>query len=481
MPKLIRCSKCQLEFETPGNSPTICPGCGKAFQPVRIVVSPKNPAATESFTGTIAAQPNYVADLKAKPAEKKSAPGAPAASGAKDTAEKSESPGEYRLQTDFAAGDGASPDEYRLQEIHAPDPPAPVILPADNEMPKPPDREAQPDAKTRATSSKPISVRPQLKDNLRSSPASRSTPPTRAPAAPGAAGEATSNLDDDDDEDDDNDAVPRVQPQAGNKAVHAWVWAFVGGGVVGVAGLILGAVFIYAKPREPARDTAVDRAAQVNLRAEIAQPAPELTGEQIYRKAASSVVLIVVRNADGNPVSQGTGFRIDDEIVRKMDPNAAKHDSRVCYILTNHHVVYGGANWEAHGEGGIVGDIFGTASFDKSLDLALVYVRMRTPQMPSTLTISQAPPAIGSNVYAIGNPLGLQNSFSKGIISGVRGDKIQTDAPVSPGSSGGPLLSQTGLVVGVVTSQIQGTSQNLNFAMSVPTIWRFLNTPFGFR
>ena len=75
---------------------------------------------------------------------------------------------------------------------------------------------------------------------------------------------------------------------------------------------------------------------------------------------------------------------------------------------------------------------------------------------------------VGETVYAVGNPRGLEGTFSDGIISSIRlrdGDKlIQITAPISRGSSGGPVLNQKGEAIGVsVLSVING--QNLNFAI----------------
>jgi hypothetical protein len=65
----------------------------------------------------------------------------------------------------------------------------------------------------------------------------------------------------------------------------------------------------------------------------------------------------------------------------------------------------------------------------------------------------------------IGNPKGLEGTFSSGIVAALRGnDEIQIDAPISPGSSGGPVLNDAGLVVGVAASSVVG-GQNLNFAV----------------
>jgi hypothetical protein len=86
----------------------------------------------------------------------------------------------------------------------------------------------------------------------------------------------------------------------------------------------------------------------------------------------------------------------------------------------------------------------------------------------------QEPPEIGDSVYAIGNPRGFEGTFSTGNVSAYRkfgpltGLRMQLTAPISPGSSGGPVLNSFGEVVGVAVSSL-GDSQNINFA--VPRVY----------
>jgi hypothetical protein len=86
-----------------------------------------------------------------------------------------------------------------------------------------------------------------------------------------------------------------------------------------------------------------------------------------------------------------------------------------------------------------------------------------TPLRPSADDV-----AVGDDVLVAGNPEGLEASFSKGIVSAIRSGSglIQMDAPISPGSSGGPVVNQRGEVVGLaVSTLVEG--QNLNFAVPV--------------
>lgn len=107
-------------------------------------------------------------------------------------------------------------------------------------------------------------------------------------------------------------------------------------------------------------------------------------------------------------------------------------------------------------------------------DMALVAVR--TPQPLGTLPVANSQEiAFGQKVYAIGNPLGLMGSVTAGIISHPNrpdlddgGRVIQFDAAISPGNSGGPLITQDGRLIGLNTFTIPGRpgvpAQNLNFA-----------------
>src|SRR5262249_3421737 len=82
---------------------------------------------------------------------------------------------------------------------------------------------------------------------------------------------------------------------------------------------------------------------------------------------------------------------------------------------------------------------------------------------------------IGDEVYVVGNPEGLEGTFSQGIISSLRGnDYIQITAPISHGSSGGPVLNKNGEVIGVAVGLIE-EGQNLNFAIPVSKLTQLLN------
>ena len=88
----------------------------------------------------------------------------------------------------------------------------------------------------------------------------------------------------------------------------------------------------------------------------------------------------------------------------------------------------------------------------------------------SSLPISNRNPQVGEDIFAIGSPKGLSNSLTKGTISGFRENKrIQIDATIDHGSSGGPLFNMKGEVIGITTSGM-GTGSELNFAVDIQAL-----------
>ncbi len=178
------------------------------------------------------------------------------------------------------------------------------------------------------------------------------------------------------------------------------------------------------------------------------------TAQQIAQTAFGSTVLLVMEDANGQPIGLGSGFFVQ--------PNQ---------IATNLHVVEGAARGYAK----LVGkktkhDIEGISAIDAKRDLVILKVSaLGTREL--SLGDSNAV-QVGDSVYAVGNPRGLEGTFSQGIISSVRivgTDKlIQLTAPISPGSSGGPVLNGRGNVIGVSVATFR-SGQNLNFA--IPSIY----------
>jgi S1-C subfamily serine protease len=179
-------------------------------------------------------------------------------------------------------------------------------------------------------------------------------------------------------------------------------------------------------------------------------PAYAQTAQEIARKAFTSTVLLVMEDANGQPLSLGSGF-----FVRGGE------------VATNLHVVEGAARGYAK----LVGqkakyEIEGITAVDPERDLVILKL---SGARASTLTLGSGEDVqVGETVYAVGNPQGLEGTFSQGIVSSIREvgtDKLlQITAPISPGSSGGPVLNGKGEVIGVSVATFRG-GQNLNFAI----------------
>ncbi len=172
--------------------------------------------------------------------------------------------------------------------------------------------------------------------------------------------------------------------------------------------------------------------------------------QAIAKKAFGSTVLLVMEDANGQPFSLGSGFFV----------GAGK-------IASNLHVVEGAMSGYAK----LVGkrrkhEIEGVTAVDPQRDLVVLKIDAGVSPVLS-LGNSDAV-QVGEPVYAVGNPQGLEGTFSQGVVSGIRevgADKlIQVTAPISPGSSGGPVMNAYGEVIGVSVATFRG-GQNLNFAI----------------
>lgn len=186
----------------------------------------------------------------------------------------------------------------------------------------------------------------------------------------------------------------------------------------------------------------------------IASPVRAQPPSQVAQTTFPSVVLLAMKDRQGQISALGSGFFVQQDIV-----------------ATNLHVVQGASTGYAK----IVGRdrmyvVAGYVAIDPTHDLVLL--KVAEVHAPSLLLGKSEEISVGDTVYAVGNPQGLEGTFSQGIISGVRqvGDDtvLQITAPISPGSSGGPVLNVRGEVIGVAVASFKG-GQNLNFA--IPSLY----------
>ncbi|HEV7474107.1 MAG TPA: tetratricopeptide repeat protein [Pyrinomonadaceae bacterium] len=172
---------------------------------------------------------------------------------------------------------------------------------------------------------------------------------------------------------------------------------------------------------------------------------------ELVRRIKPSAVAIETFDARGEKLSRGSGFFIDSDRV-----------------VTNRHVIDNAYRAEVHSYTGSVFIVKGVIAVDAEGDLALLRVDAPANQV-RPLLLDRTSPQEGESVVVIGNPFGLEGSVSNGIVSAVRdiptfGRIIQITAPISPGSSGSPVVNMQGQVIGVATLQITG-GQSINFAI----------------
>jgi len=176
-----------------------------------------------------------------------------------------------------------------------------------------------------------------------------------------------------------------------------------------------------------------------------------LTAEEVFALASPAVVRVEVRDQRYALIGQGSGFFISgDGLIA------------TCFhvIERAHFAVVKLANGSQY-------FVEGVAAVDRDADLAIL--RVMGKELPHLDRFAATAPRVGARVFAIGNPQGLTNTLSDGLVSGIREEDegarfIQTTAAVSPGSSGGPLVSESGSVLGIVRHQYKD-GQNLNFAV----------------
>jgi serine protease Do len=153
-------------------------------------------------------------------------------------------------------------------------------------------------------------------------------------------------------------------------------------------------------------------------------------------------------------------------------------------IVTNEHVISGASRITAMTKNGIEleCDVVGS---DSDNDLAVLRVRRGNGALPAIRLGSSADLMIGETIVAIGNPFGLSNTVTAGVVSAVGRtvkaennqtytDFIQTDASINPGNSGGPLVNLDGEMVGVATAIIGG-AQGIGFAIPVDRTRRIVD------
>ena len=199
----------------------------------------------------------------------------------------------------------------------------------------------------------------------------------------------------------------------------------------------------------------------VNAASECNEPIPDF-----FSRISPSVVLITAITIDPFKVterfisSMGSGFIISPEGL----------------ILTNSHVVFGRRVLMVtlDNRQTLPAMLIGA---DPILDLAVLRIPVPPNGLPVLKLGNSDALRVGEEVLAIGNPLGLEQTLTRGLVSGINRilpvspmsmtlPMIQTDAAINPGNSGGPLLNRCGEVIGINTAGIMG-AENIGFAVPI--------------
>jgi len=186
----------------------------------------------------------------------------------------------------------------------------------------------------------------------------------------------------------------------------------------------------------------------------------------LFERVSRSVVYIsaVALDPFGVPTRVtsivGSGFLISDDGL----------------VLTNSHVVFGHHAITVTLDDGrkAPAKLLGA---DPILDLAVLRIPARSGSYPKASLGNSDSVRIGEDVLAIGNPVGLEQTLTRGVVSGINRfppesplsltrPLIQTDAPINPGNSGGPLLNRCGEVIGINTMLVSD-AQNIGFAVPI--------------
>ena len=175
--------------------------------------------------------------------------------------------------------------------------------------------------------------------------------------------------------------------------------------------------------------------------------------DQIEEKI-KSVVMISTFDKDNQPIATGSGFMAFDNMT----------------VVTNYHVISDAYSIMAESDDGYYYIVTGIKIADAEKDIAIL--QLMTPTVMPPLEFATEKTRRGETIVTIGSPQGLKNSISTGIVSALYDDGhkwIQFTAPVSQGSSGGPVFNDDGLIIGMTTWN-RKEGQNLNFALEITEV-----------
>ena len=176
-----------------------------------------------------------------------------------------------------------------------------------------------------------------------------------------------------------------------------------------------------------------------------------MSAEEIFKQYSSGVFPITVYDMEKEKIGSGSGFFIESD----------------CTLVTNYHVIADAHSATVKLSTGEEKPIVKVLDYDMEKDIAILKIEgsgYTALPLGDSSAISS-----GQKVFAIGSPMGLENSISDGIVSNPYREEIggiQITASISPGSSGGALFNDKGQVIGVTFGGISN-GQNLNFAVPI--------------
>jgi len=220
-------------------------------------------------------------------------------------------------------------------------------------------------------------------------------------------------------------------------------------------------------PEEPAPPKPAEtQPASSTVRQPLTAPEP-LEPADLFERVSPAVCRIDVMNAAYKKQGQGSGFLVSPDGL----------------VVTNHHVIHAGRRGLARFGNDKTYPVSAILAEDKEKDLAVVQIAGK--DLPYLEVLPQGEqPKVGARAFAIGTPVGYDNTFTEGLVSGLREQEnrsvVQTSAPISSGSSGGPLLDARGRVLGVntfvrVERSGQTIVENLNFAVASDEVHAILD------
>lgn len=184
----------------------------------------------------------------------------------------------------------------------------------------------------------------------------------------------------------------------------------------------------------------------------------KFTGPEIFEKYNSAV--FVVYASSGISGKQGSGFFVNDSGL----------------AVSNHHVFSGTRSSSIKLTNGQTFNVAKIIAQNEKDDYIIFQVNLgfRCNYIP----VTNRTPHVGEKVFAIGSPLGYENTFSSGEISQLREDYIQISVPTDHGSSGGALINEYGEVIGITTAGVDKSKANLNFAKDISLLKDKLNLSY---